>query len=377
MTLTRFHRARWLAPVLLVLSCLVPVAARADEEPLAKLTTAVLDTSALRQGAKATAAIQLDIKAHYHAQSRTPSEEGLVKFDAAVEPHPGMTFGDPIFPKGKDESYKSAGGGKPTVLNVYTGHVIVRVPIEVKPDAPLGKTTIKGTLSCQICDNVGLCFPPEDYPFTIETEIVPAGAAVEQVNQKVFEQAASPTNGTAPAEGEAAQSDAATSAGPEQTFGGSLLGALGLAFVVGICFNAVPCVLPVLPLKAMGFYEVSQHNRARSLLFGAAFSLGVIASFAALGMLVVVWKSFAWGELFSNPWFAGRWSVILAVMALNMFGLFTVNLPSGMYSFSPRHDTYVGNFLFGILTAALSTPCTFGCSWRCSASPSPCRRPSG
>jgi thiol:disulfide interchange protein DsbD len=47
-------------------------------------------------------------------------------------------------------------------------------------------------------------------------------------------------------------------------------------------------------------------------------------------------------------------------MSFSLLGVFTVNLPSGIYRFSPRHDTYFGNFLFGILTAALSTPCTFG-----------------
>jgi thiol:disulfide interchange protein DsbD len=47
-------------------------------------------------------------------------------------------------------------------------------------------------------------------------------------------------------------------------------------------------------------------------------------------------------------------------MAFSMFGTFTVNLPTSIYAVTPRHDTYVGNFLFGILTALLSTPCTFG-----------------
>jgi thiol:disulfide interchange protein len=40
--------------------------------------------------------------------------------------------------------------------------------------------------------------------------------------------------------------------------------------------------------------------------------------------------------------------------------VFNVLLPTGVYNFTPRHDTYTGNFLFGILTAILSTPCTFG-----------------
>src|SRR6185436_11774720 len=35
-------------------------------------------------------------------------------------------------------------------------------------------------------------------------------------------------------------------------------------------------------------------------------------------------------------------------------------LPTKVYEFTPKHDTYIGNFLFGILTAVLSTPCTFG-----------------
>jgi thiol:disulfide interchange protein DsbD len=47
-------------------------------------------------------------------------------------------------------------------------------------------------------------------------------------------------------------------------------------------------------------------------------------------------------------------------MGLSMFGIFTVGLPTVVYRFTPRHDTYLGNFLFGILTAILSTPCTFG-----------------
>ena len=63
--------------------------------------------------------------------------------------------------------------------------------------------------------------------------------------------------------------------------------ALGIALVVGLIFNVMPCVLPVLPLKAIGFYEVSQHNRAKCVAFGVAFSLGIIATFSALALIVL------------------------------------------------------------------------------------------
>src|SRR5439155_23644025 len=118
------------------------------------------------------------------------------------------------------------------------------------------------------------------------------------------------------------------------------------------------------PLKALGFYEVSQHNRAKSVLLGAVFSAGLIASFALLGLFVVGLKGteyqLNWGELFTKTWFRASIVTILVVMAVGTFGVFSVNVPTSVYRFTPRHDTYVGNFLFGILTAALSTPCTFG-----------------
>ena len=132
------------------------------------------------------------------------------------------------------------------------------------------------------------------------------------------------------------------------------------AFVVGVVFNAVPCVLPVLPLKAMGFYEVAQHDRAKCVALGAVFSLGLVATFGVLAVVVVVLNLFDWGQQFGNPWFAGALVLVLLAMAAGMFGLFSVGLPSRVYALAPRHDTYGGNFAFGVLTAVLSTPCTFG-----------------
>jgi thiol:disulfide interchange protein DsbD len=86
----------------------------------------------------------------------------------------------------------------------------------------------------------------------------------------------------------------------------------------------------------------------------------LIASFAALALLIVVYKKVGWGEIYSNKWFNLAIVLILLAMAIGTFGAFSVNLPVGIYNITPRHDTYLGNFLFGILTAILSTPCTFG-----------------
>ncbi len=95
----------------------------------------------------------------------------------------------------------------------------------------------------------------------------------------------------------------------------------------------MPCVLPVLPLKAVGFYEASQHNRARSFALGVVFSLGIIAVFAVLSLLVLVLKALKWGDLFTYAWFI--WLVIvplLLVMGFGLLGGWTLALPLGVYS---------------------------------------------
>jgi thiol:disulfide interchange protein DsbD len=133
--------------------------------------------------------------------------------------------------------------------------------------------------------------------------------------------------------------------------------ALSIAFFAGVLFNIVPCVLPVLPIKVLGFAEVAQHNRAKTVTLATVFGLGIVTVFAGLAVLVLV-KRKAWGQQFSNPWFAWGIVILFAIMAAWLFGWLNFNLPGGVYSVAPRHDTYVGNFQWGILTAVFSTPCT-------------------
>ncbi|HSI32523.1 MAG TPA: cytochrome c biogenesis protein CcdA, partial [Tepidisphaeraceae bacterium] len=154
-------------------------------------------------------------------------------------------------------------------------------------------------------------------------------------------------------------------AGPPPGAGGSdpdepssVFDALWKAVLAGILFNIVPCVLPVLPIKVLGFVEVSHHHRGKTLLLATVFSLGIVSVFAVLAVLVIVLKSLSWGQQFSNPYFFWGTAVVLFILTLWLFGILNINLPAGAYSFVPNHETYFGNYLWGILTAVLSTPCT-------------------
>lgn len=351
---TSVMRLRHLSPaasvaLLLVLSSL-PALGQGQRATIEK---AVVDVSGLKPGAKAMAAVVLDIKPGYHAQSRTPTQD-LYRFDVQVDPDPALKFGEVIYPKGEEKTYPALGK-----LNVYEGQVIVRIPIEVKPDAPPGPVKITGKLKFQIC-NDQLCFPPESPKFTIETKIVGMDEKIEPVEPELFiaQETEKPDSSPATAPAPMSASLPGFSSAGLQGSDWSLLRALGAAFIAGLLFNVMPCVLPVLPLKAAGFYEAAGHSRARSVVLGLVFSLGLIAVFGVLAMFILVFKFITWGALFSKGWFIWSIVILLVAMAFAMFDAFTFRLPMGAYSFEPRHDTYSGNFLLGALTAILATPCT-------------------
>jgi thiol:disulfide interchange protein DsbD len=334
---------------LVLLWCAV---AHAATGPHGQVKEAVLNYSALRAGQQEIAAVVVEIKPGFHAQSHTPVDQFAVKFEMTLKENPALVLGEPIYPEGKIENYPLLGR-----LSVYTGRVLLRFPVQAKADGKPGKIQITGSIQYQACDD-SVCYPPEELPFKIETEIVGADATVTPNAPELFPSSATLVPATAPSASVAAQPPASASAA--NSIWGGYAGALVIAFLVGIVFNVMPCVLPVLPLKAIGFYEVSQHNRAKSVALGAVFSLGLIATFATFGLLIFVFHAFDWGDLFKLPWFTAFIVIVLTVMAISTFGLITVEVPTSLYNISPRHDTYLGNFQFGILTALLSTPCTFG-----------------
>ena len=78
-----------------------------------------------------------------------------------------------------------------------------------------------------------------------------------------------------------------------------------------------------------------------------------------LGGLIAGVSSFtSISELFQIPAFGIAVGVFIAVMAVGMCGFFSIRLPQAVYVINPSHETLHGSFVFGIMTAILSTPCT-------------------
>ncbi len=146
---------------------------------------------------------------------------------------------------------------------------------------------------------------------------------------------------------------------------GSLWVMLGLAFLGGIILNVMPCVLPVIALKVLGFVQQSGENPGRARHLGLVYALGVLVSFWGLAAAVVLVRQAGgeagWGMQMQNPVFRVVLLTVVTLVALNLFGVFEVLLPgvaaNAAAGLASRPGA-AGAFFHGVLATALATPCT-------------------
>lgn len=144
-----------------------------------------------------------------------------------------------------------------------------------------------------------------------------------------------------------------------------LLGMLGLAFLGGLILNVMPCVLPVIALKVLGFVQQSKEAPQRVRQLGVVYALGVLASFLVLAGIVIQVQhaggTASWGMQMQNPYFRLALLVVVTLVALNLFGVFEITLPGsalGAAAGLAAKEGAAGAFFNGVLATALATPCT-------------------
>jgi thiol:disulfide interchange protein DsbD len=144
-----------------------------------------------------------------------------------------------------------------------------------------------------------------------------------------------------------------------------LLKMLLYAFLGGLILNIMPCVLPVIALKILGFVGQAKSAPAQVRKLGLVYALGVLVSFWALAAVVIgvqaAGRGAGWGMQFGNPIFLVGITVLVTLVALNLFGVFEITLGGNVMdsagTLSSKHGAS-GAFFNGVLATVLATPCT-------------------
>ena len=138
--------------------------------------------------------------------------------------------------------------------------------------------------------------------------------------------------------------------------------ALLFAFLGGLILNLMPCVFPVLSLKAYGLAREASEPGSRHL-GGFAYLAGVLATFGliAAGLLALrsVGLGAGWGIQFQSPVFVLVLIALFLALGLNMSGVFEVGGSlAGAGDGLARKDGLAGSFFTGVLATVVATPCT-------------------
>jgi thiol:disulfide interchange protein len=135
------------------------------------------------------------------------------------------------------------------------------------------------------------------------------------------------------------------------------------AMVGGLILNLMPCVFPVLSLKAMSLASNSGAPIREQQMHGLAYTAGVILSFLALaGTLLSLQAGGAligWGFQLQSPWFVAALAFLFFFMGLSMSGVIEIGSGiMGVGSDLADKDGYSGSFFTGVLASVVASPCT-------------------
>jgi thiol:disulfide interchange protein len=240
------------------------------------------------------------------------------------------TLGDPRWPAGKTHTDENFG----TSIVYYTQ---VEVPIALKRSNNAAQS-LPLSASFQGCLENGVCYP----------------VMTRQVNVALAVSSAAASEIPPSASGIPQQSRPAVD--------GTFFAALLTALLGGLILNLMPCVLPILSLKAISLLEGGESPQAarRHVLF---YSAGVLTSFAAIGFVVIGLRAaglaYGWGFQLQQPLVVAVLVYVMLAIGLSLSGVVQFGMSlSGVGQNLTTKSGAKGDFFTGVLACVVASPCT-------------------
>ena len=326
----------------------------APAEPVRLMSKWSVDRA--RPGDRIFLAIVFDIKKGFHINADKAQLQPMASFKpfptriVVMKATDGLTFESARFPK----AHATKVSFDPNDLMTFSGRTAVFLPIQLADNTEGHTMAFQVEVSYQACDRQ-VCLFPRKVALQVTLPVVAPGEDVSEVNPALFAKFRESTREMADTVrfdlfGWRFTVDITTG------WGYGLL--LVTAAIGGLLLNFTPCVLPLIPIKIISLSNAA-HNQARCLSLGLSMTLGILAFWLGLGSAIALFSGFTTtSQLFQYPLITIGIGIVIVVMALGLFGQFSVRLPRFVYLINPNQETLLGAFILGILTAILSTPCT-------------------
>ncbi|WP_394779837.1 protein-disulfide reductase DsbD [Undibacterium sp.] len=279
----------------------------------------------------------------------------------------GVVLGEPKLPTGIrkfDTNFNRE-------LETYENRLVAELPVTQQ-----GKQAFTLKVGYQGCADAGLCYSPAERSYTVDTSkpgplaiapdapdasaatatpAVPAAANTAAVNTP----ATVSTSPTAPAtEDDSSLAQRTLQSGSVWRIGGAFL-------LFGLLLSFTPCVLPMVPILSSIIVGQGKVSRGRGFMLALAYCLGMALVYTSLGVAAGLAGEGLAGAL-QKPWVLLTFGALLVGLALSMFDVYQLQMPSGLQSRLSQTSgnmsggRFIGVFIMGALSALIVGPCVAG-----------------
>ncbi|PJK10162.1 cytochrome C biogenesis protein [Lysobacteraceae bacterium NML08-0793] len=303
------------------------------------------------------------------------------KISLRLENAAGIRLGKPAFPAARDHHDEHFGQVK-----VYFDEAEIPIPL-TRSGAGVQAQEVTLHIGWQGCQENGICYEPmrksfrlnlplanaADIPETATTPAAPTDSNALVTPVSADDPPAPDTNTNPDSAPHAPGVEALASPPPpadntaaqgSQHHPIGLIAALLLALAGGLILNLMPCVLPVLSLKALALAQ-SGESPAHARRHAIWYTLGVLSSFAVLGGIVLALRQqwladgISWGFQLQTPWVVATLALLVFAFGLSLSGLWYAQLAAPRVGVAlSQKSGHTGDFFTGVLAVVLATPCT-------------------
>ena len=337
------NKLRFGAGITIVL--LLTISTLSQELPTSQLIQAqgLASLDNVYPGSNFELAVVIDVALGWHINSNNPLDEFLVPSELVFDEKEGITYGEVIYPEPILQKFSFS----ESEVSVYEGKIVFGVKATLASDFPLGDTVISSRLIYQACDDQS-CLPPAEISIEIPVKVVGLSEPGNAINQEIFSQI---------------DFGAAEAEVPEEGELGQFIQEKGMfvaflfIFLGGLALNLTPCIYPVIPITISYFGGQSQGKSGKTFVLALFYVLGIATTYSVLGVIAASTGSML-GAALQNPLVLIFIAAVLGTLALGMFGLYEIRLPSFLASFGGTGKKGYGGALFmGLTVGIVVAPC--------------------
>jgi thiol:disulfide interchange protein DsbD len=242
-------------------------------------------------------------------------------------------------------------------MELYFKEVIITLPITAWPkELPANPFVL--TVTGQGCAEAGICYPPMDFIVSMQATPEAIGyllqspdntlGVFDRLQQGQWTELFFGSN-------DVGLADILSSTGAVEI--------VLLFFILGLLLALTPCVLPMLPILSVLLVGEQQHvSKARGFALAFGYVAGMSVIYTALGIAAGL-SGAGLAAWLQTPWVLGLFALLLAVLALAMFDVYTLQMPSFIQSRLMAKNSHIlggkmsAAILMGALSALIVGPC--------------------